>query len=260
MHLVLIEVEVLCVHWRCERRDSLQRSAPQARNHIECECERSQREEELRHVGAASLVVVREVEESEQVETEQREERYPESEECLAVEDVPAVCEVGYREELQCERQLHEAERHLQHVHPATRLRCRLEQCGEHGEQSERHSQCDGEAEHTDCRSHDAALRGYCHEQEADDRTGAREAHERECERHEEDAEQTACLLRLLVHLVAPRRRQRNLERSEERSGEHYEHQAERYVEDGVGRERVERTRAEEHRHYESERHVDHYD
>ena len=82
---------------------------------------------------------MREVEQSEQIETEQREECNPEGEECLAVEDVPAVSEVGYREELQGECQLYETECHLQHVHPTARLRCRLEQCREHGEQRERH-------------------------------------------------------------------------------------------------------------------------
>ena len=45
---------------------------------------------------------------------------YPEGEEGLAVEYVPSVSKVGYREELQCECKLDETKHYLKHIHPST--------------------------------------------------------------------------------------------------------------------------------------------
>lgn len=64
------------------------------------------------------LVVVRELDDAPQVEAEAAEEGYPQGEEGFAVEEVPAVGEVGHAEELQGEGQLDEAEGYLDGVHP----------------------------------------------------------------------------------------------------------------------------------------------
>lgn len=52
-----------------------------------------------------------EVESAEQVEAKQTEDDDPEGEECLAVEDMPAVGEIGYRKEFQRQSQFEEAEK-----------------------------------------------------------------------------------------------------------------------------------------------------
>ena len=62
-----------------------------------------------------------------EVGTEEGEDDDPEGEENLAVEDMPAVGQIGYGEEFQGKGQFDEAEHNLQGVHPRARLRCRLQ-------------------------------------------------------------------------------------------------------------------------------------
>ena len=81
------------------------------------------------------LVIVRELEPADEVEAHEGEDHDPQGEERLAVEDAPTVGEVGHGEELQREGQLDEAQHHLDHVHPRTRLRSLLQPGREHGEE-----------------------------------------------------------------------------------------------------------------------------
>ena len=159
------EVEVLCVHWRCESRYRLAGSSPQSRHHVYGEGERAPCEEETCHRSAcvddflAHLVpfvlVVRESYPSDEVSAEEGEEHYPQREECLTVKYMPAVGEVSHTEELQRECQLDESEGHLDVVHPVARLRCGLEPCREYGEECERKGEGYGEAEHADGGAYD---------------------------------------------------------------------------------------------------------
>ena len=179
--------------------------------------------------------------ETEQIQPEDKEEGYPEREERFAVEDMPAISQVGNRQEFEGECQFHEAEAHLHGVEPAATLGCAFQQGGEEREEGERQGQCEGEAEHADGgRKCGAAAGAHLNEQETDNRTGAGETHERQRERHEEDAEQARGLLGLAVDRRAPRGRQRNLETAKETGAEHHEHQEEEYVEDGIRGEVVE--------------------
>ena len=57
-HTAFIKVEILGVHGRREGTDSLEWCAPQTRYHIDGKGQRHPSEEELRNVGAVSLVIV----------------------------------------------------------------------------------------------------------------------------------------------------------------------------------------------------------
>ena len=92
-----------------------------------------------------------------EVASEEGEEDYPEGEEHLAVEQMPAVCKVGYGEELQGEGYLYKAESNLYAVHPVTRFRHGLEPRWEDGKEGEWQGKGEGEAEHSHGRSNDAA-------------------------------------------------------------------------------------------------------
>ena len=75
--------------------------------------------------------------EAEEVEAEEEEDHDPEAEEYLTVEDAPAVCKVSYREELEGQCQLSEAENDLHHIEPAAALWHTLEHAWEECEQGE---------------------------------------------------------------------------------------------------------------------------
>ncbi|GFI66826.1 hypothetical protein IMSAG192_00348 [Muribaculaceae bacterium] len=109
------------------------------------------------------------VECAEQVCAEQTEYYYPEGEECLAVEYVPSVGEVGHREEFERESKLKKSEHYLYRIHPAARLRRALEPRGEQCEEAERYGQGEGEAGHADCRAEFVACARRLDEQCADD-------------------------------------------------------------------------------------------
>ena len=68
-----------------------------------------------------------ELEPATEVGAEEGEDDDPEGEEDLAVEDMPAVGQIGYGEEFQGKGQFDEAEHDFEGVHPGARLRCRLE-------------------------------------------------------------------------------------------------------------------------------------
>ena len=165
----------MCEHGWCEGADSFERCTPKTWYHIDGESQGNHSKEELWHVGAVLRVVVRELEPTEEVDSKQTEDDNPQTEEHLAVEDVPAVGKVGNGEELQGESQLDETEHNLNNVHPSTRLWSRLQEAWEHGEQCERYGKGDGEAKHADGWCKYAALCGNGYEKEADDWTCAGE-------------------------------------------------------------------------------------
>ena len=260
MHLVVVKVEVLRLHGRSKGTDRLQRSTPQAGNHVDGKSQRSQRQKETGHADLGIVVVVGELDLSQQVEAQQGEEHNPEGKEGLTVEDAPAVGQVGHGKELQREGQFEEAQRHLDDVHPSARLGHGLEPRGEESEKRERQGQGDGKAQHTDGRSHHIARSGYLYQQEADDGTRTREGYQRQGEGHEEDAQQARSSLGLAVDGIAPTGRQGNLERTEERRGKHHQHEAEEDVEDGVGGKGVERIGTEDGGNGHTQRNVDDHD
>ena len=257
MHLVGIEVEVLRLEGRRKGADGLQRGAPQAGHHIDGKGQRSQGQEETGHADLGVVVIVRELELAQQVEAQQAEEHDPQGEERLAVQYVPAISQVGHREEFQRKSQFDEAQHHLDDVHPAARPGHGLQPRGEEGEEREGQGQRQGEAEHADGWAHDAARGGHFDQQEADDGARAGEAHQRQREGHQEDADEARRLLGLAVHGIAPLRRERNLERAEERGRKDHQQEAEEDVEHGVGGQGIQRAGAEQGRDDQSQSHVD---
>ena len=169
---LVVDVKVLGAHRGCEGRDGLAGSAPETGHHIEGEGERHEAAHDAddgHRLPLSSIFVALELEPAAEVGAEEGEDDNPEGEEYLAVEQVPAVGEVGYGEELQGEGQFDEAEHHLQGVHPRAGLRGLFQPGGEEGEEGERQSQGEGEAEHADGRSEPAAAGGGLYKQQADD-------------------------------------------------------------------------------------------
>ena len=157
MHLVGVEVKVLCAHrWR-EGADGFERCAPQSRHHVDGKRQGSQRKEEARNAYLSIVIVVWELNLTQQVEGKQGEEGYPNGEEGFAIEDAPAISQIGHREELQREGKLYEAKGNLNNIHPSTRLRHALKPCGEESKQGEGQRQSDGKSKHTNGGCKDAS-------------------------------------------------------------------------------------------------------
>ena len=107
--VTFIEVEVLGIDRRSESGDVLERSSPEARNHVYCESEGDQGQREACQTDFLHFVVVRKSEFAEEVEAEECEDHDPERYEHLAVEDTPSVSKVGDGEELEGKSQLEES-------------------------------------------------------------------------------------------------------------------------------------------------------
>ena len=124
-----VEVEILRGQWRNKGTGGTQRGSPQPGHQIGGECHRHQTEHEARHTHTAlsRLSIALETENAQQIQPQQAEDGNPQRQEHLAVEDVPAIGQVGYREELERQCQLHEAQHHLHRVHPSARTRQLLE-------------------------------------------------------------------------------------------------------------------------------------
>ena len=184
---------------------------------------------------ALVFVIVGKLDEAQQVDAQQGEDDNPKGEEGFAVEEVPAVGEVGHREELEREGQFKETERPLHGIEPAAALGRTLQKRGEERKEGERQGKGDGEAQHTDGRGQHTAARGaHFDQEESDDGTRTREADQRQRESHQEDGEQACRLLSLAIHGCTPRGGQRNLETAKETGGKNYQHQEEEDVEYGV--------------------------
>ena len=166
-----VEVEVLCAHWRSEGADRLAGSAPKSRHHVDGERERAEGNEEARHAHVVFVfVIVRKFDFAQEVETEKGEDGNPEGEERFAVEQVPAVCQVGHGEEFQGEGEFKETQCHLHHIEPTAALGRTLEPCREEGEEGERQRQCEGETKHADSGGKGRTATGAdFNEQETDD-------------------------------------------------------------------------------------------
>ena len=236
--MYFVEVEVLRRNGRRERTHRLQGCTPKTGNHIHGKCQRAEREEERGNARLLLiLIIVGELDATKEIDTEEGKDANPKGEEGFAVENAPTVSQVCHREELEGECQFQETEGHLHLVHPATALGSLLQHRGEEGEEGKGKRQRKGETKHTNggC-EHRAATCTYFYKEETDDRTCAREAHERECERHEEDREHTRSLFSLAVNCCTPRRGKRDFKASEEACREDYQHQEEEDVEEGVCR------------------------
>ena len=208
-----IKVEILCAHGRSKGTDSLGGCTPEARNHVDGEGERGDAQEEGRHGGLAlCFIIVGKLDKSEEIASQEGEEGNPKGKEGFAIEQTPTISQVGYGEELEGERQFQETEGHFDLVHPRTATARLLQEGGEEGEEGEGESQCNGETEHADGGSDGATARGAdTYEEESDDGTGAREAHQSQGEGHEEDAQQTSGAGGLRVDGVVPLGREGNL-------------------------------------------------
>ena len=168
-HFVVIQVEILRLEGWGKGTDSFQRSAPQAGHHVDGEGQRRQCQEEAGNADARLVAVVRELQLPKQVKAEQAEQHNPQRQEGLAVQQMPAVGQVGYRKEFQREGQFEESERDFYRVHPPAGPGHRLEPRGEQGEQREGQSQGERESQHAQRGCHYAAGGGYFHQEEAYD-------------------------------------------------------------------------------------------
>ena len=153
-----------------------------------------------------------ELDKSEEIASQEGEEGNPKGKESFAIKQTPTVSQVSYGEEFEGERQFQEPEGHFDFVHPRTATAGLLQEGGEEGEEGEGECQCDGETEHTDGGSKYSTARcADTHEEESNDGTGAREAHQSQGERHEEDTQQTGGAGCLRVDGVVPLGGQGNL-------------------------------------------------
>ena len=200
--------------------------------------------DDLTHLVVLILVVGK-TNPADEVGTHEGKDDDPEAQEDLAVQDVPAVGQVGHAEELQGKGQFQEAQAHLDAVHPVAALGSTLQHRGEHGEEREGQGQGQGKAEHTHRGGYDAAARAHLYQQETDDGTRAAEAYQAQGEGHEEDAQQPRCLVGLTIYGVTPAGGECQFETSQERGGKDHQHEAEEDVEDGIRGEGVQGTGTE---------------
>ena len=105
LHHLLIEVEVLCAHRGRKGTHRLTGSPPETWYHIHGESQRHQSTHDTEHrhrlVQFTTDLIHLELQPAHEVSTQQGEDDDPEREEHFTVEDMPAVGEVGYGEELQ---------------------------------------------------------------------------------------------------------------------------------------------------------------
>ena len=135
-----------------------------------------------------------------EVGTEQGEDDYPQGKEHFTVQNMPTVCQIGHRKELQGECQFQESQCHLNAIHPISAFGSSLQPRGEEGEQGEGQGQGKSKAEHANGRADNITRRGYLHQQETNDGTRAGETDQRQGESHEEDGEQTSGTCGLTIH------------------------------------------------------------
>ena len=120
-------------------------------------------------------------------------EDYPKAQEHLTVQNMPSVGQVGHREELQREGQLHESQAHLDAIHPVPALGNTLQPSGKKSKEREGKSQGKGKAKHSHSGTQESSTRAHFHQEESYDGTCTREADQAECEGHEENAQQAMC-------------------------------------------------------------------
>ena len=114
-----IKVEILGKQRRHESADALKRRTPQTGYEINGESKRHHCKEEPSGADTAvGRAVVLEIEGAEQIETHKAENHNPQSQERLTVEDMPAICQVGHRQEFKRQGQFYETEHNLDGVHP----------------------------------------------------------------------------------------------------------------------------------------------
>ena len=77
MHLIIIKIEILCLHGWCKSTDSLQRRSPQTGKHIYGKCQRSQCHEETGHTDLCIVIIMREFDFAQQIETQQSKQYNP---------------------------------------------------------------------------------------------------------------------------------------------------------------------------------------
>ena len=110
LHLIVIQIKILCLHGRSESTDSLTGCTPQARNHIQGKGKRQQTGKEPRNAGAmvhnnlAHLVVlvliVGEANPTNQISAQQSKQHDPKTQEGFTIEQMPSISQVSHAKEL----------------------------------------------------------------------------------------------------------------------------------------------------------------
>ena len=85
---------------------------------------------------------------SEQIQSKTHKYCHPQRYEHLSIQDVPAICQIGYRQELQRQCQLHKTKNHLHRIQPSARLRQAFQPRWKYCKHCKRHGQCNCKSEH----------------------------------------------------------------------------------------------------------------
>ena len=233
-----LDIKVLRLHGGQEARYGLERSAPQAGNHIHHKGKVDNGQEQADDTDVLQVLVAFELEFAKQVDTHEAENDNPQSQVGLAIKQTPVAVEVSHGEELETECQLQEGKHHLDGVQPATRLHV-LQHGGEHGQQGEGGGKADAKAQHGD-EAHPAVCGagGKAHQCGTEDRTGAAERHQHGGEGDKERSQQTS-LVSLFVRFVNPLLGHLNLKQTEETERKDEEDDEEKQVGNPVGADKV---------------------
>ena len=117
-----VEVKVLRVDGRRKGTHSLTWGSPQTRYHINGKGQRHQATHDTDHrhrfMQVATYFVALELQPTTQICTQQTEDNNPQGEKHLAIQQMPAIGQVGYGEELQGKCQFYETQYHLDGIHP----------------------------------------------------------------------------------------------------------------------------------------------
>ena len=182
-----IEVKIEGLLGRQIARQSLQRSTPHSRNHINDKDEVDDNQNQTEHAQLLDFLFALEADFSEEVKSEQGEAHNPNAEINLAVEQVPVVGLVGYAEEFEAQRDFDEAQHDLHGGEPATTLGQALEQIREEGKQGKRQRKghCEGKHRHN---GSPKLARSRFDEHRAHDGTCAGKRHQNQGQSHKENA------------------------------------------------------------------------
>ena len=244
---------------RGKGRDDLHRSAPDARHQVQGEGQGDQRQEQARYRDAFQRAIVRQADFSQQVKAHHRKDHHPESDEHLAFQQVPVQHHIRIGEKFEGEGQFDKAQHHFDRVEPTAGFGQPRKPTREQGKECKRQGQSDGKPRHAHHRAPEVAFDGGFHQDRPYEGTCARKRHQSQGKGHEEDPYQPGPV-GLAVHLVHPRGRKGQFERSEERSREDHQQHEEENVEPRVGRHRIERVCPEEGRNPYPQDQVNRYD
>ena len=203
---------------------------------------------------------MRKTEPAHQVGSEQGKKDDPQTQENLAVQQVPSIGQIGHREELERESQFQKAQTDFYGIHPTATTGYALQPCGEHGKKGEGQSQRNGKAQHTHRWRQEVAGCGNLHQKEADNGAGTGETDEAEGEGHQEYAQEAGRLPGLAIHSIAPTARQCQLECAEEAEGKSQQQQEKEDVDKCVRTKSIQGAGTKQERYDQSQSHIDNND